>query len=67
VSAQNPSEQTHLWETIDNFHTVAPTTSITERAFSILWSLCKNRNLKLWRQIKETGAQIFKRATCLLE
>jgi len=34
---------------------------------TIMWSLWKSRNVKLWQQHNETNVQVFKRATHLLE
>jgi len=38
-----------------------------EQFVTILWSLWKNRNLKLWQQTGETTTQFIKRAMHLLE
>jgi hypothetical protein len=34
---------------------------------TIMWSLWKSRNMKLWKQQNETNSQVFQRATHLLE
>jgi hypothetical protein len=34
---------------------------------TIMWSLWKSRNMKLWQQQNETNVQVFQRATHLLE
>jgi len=34
---------------------------------TIMWSLWKSRNMKLWQQQFETSSQVFQRATHVLE
>ena len=70
----------HLWDTIDrtlhqNYNMNALIFSLllqlqsaqSELFVTIMWSLWKRKNLKLWQQQNETSRQVVERATHLLE
>jgi hypothetical protein len=73
-------QEVNLWDTIDrtfcqNFNMDALILSLLDKLpytqnelfVTIMWSLWKRRNLKLWQQQNETSLQVVERARHLLD